>query len=185
MNVCNHDCLNCLHADCIDDDITQQEISDIEDNDKAIRYDEAYDRARLKGNVKVFLYVHSDKKKEAYKRYMQSEKGKARTYRFNHSEKGKGTRKRYLESEKGKAYLKNKVVKARESGKSAEYSKKYYATHRETILEKHKLKRELGLAKKIDYTEYSRKYREAHREEINAKAREKYRLKKLALLTDE
>ena len=66
---------------------------------------------------------------ESFKKYEASDKGKERSMRYRKSEKGK-------ENEKRKR--KKKV----ESGKNAEYCRRYYQKHKEEILRKKREARE-------------------------------------------
>ena len=71
-------------------------------------------------------YFSSEKGKRAIERYHKSEKYKESQRRYNDSEKGIERIKRYLDSEKGKESLKRKSKKKIESGKNAEYCRRYY-----------------------------------------------------------
>ena len=101
--MCNMDCFHCELEDCIMDGVTQEEK-------------EAQDQRDM-GVLTVF-----NPKKEAQKRYRQSEKGKAAQKRYQQSEKGKEVqkeaRKRYRQSEKGKEVQKR--YQQSEKGKKAQ-----------------------------------------------------------------
>lgn len=62
-------------------------------------------------------------------------------HEYIHSERGKAAQKRYSESEKGKARDGRKYRKRIETGKNAEYCRRYYERHREEILRKKREKR--------------------------------------------
>ena len=72
------------------------------------------------------LYFSSEKGKEAIERYHKTEKYKESQRRYNNSEKGLERIKRYMSTEKGKESLKRKNKKKIESGKNAEYCRRYY-----------------------------------------------------------
>lgn len=100
--MCNHDCLNCIYEDCVDDALTQEE---------RMRQDE-YDRESIKERIK--------------EERSGLRKGKLKFYDYNHSEKGKSRAHRYAQSEKGKARDRRKQEKRIASGKNAEYCRAYY-----------------------------------------------------------
>lgn len=113
MKMCNMDCLNCIHPDCINDDLpTEAEIKAQDEYDRDINTDELRMQAIDKGKISQWLYIHSPKGKEAQKRYNQSEKGKA-------------AQKRYSQSEKGKEAQRRQTQKKIASGKNAEYCRRY------------------------------------------------------------
>ena len=80
-------------------------------------------RLRRKRQAK---YANSEKGKDRTKRYEQSAKGTLRRKRYNRSEKGIAAANRYLASDKGKEMLGRKNKKRIESGKNAEYCRRYY-----------------------------------------------------------
>lgn len=118
MNRCNHDCLNCIHSDCISNEMpTEDEIKASEHIDRSINFYEAQDQARLKGNIQIFSYNHSSKGMERMSRYNHSEKCKAKQNEYEQSEKGRIRMQKYNDSEKGKARLQRyyKSEKGREN----------------------------------------------------------------------
>lgn len=58
--------------------------------------------------------------------YQHSQKGKEAEKRYNSSQKGRERQRRYLKTEKGKETEKRKSKKKVESGKNAEYCRIYY-----------------------------------------------------------
>lgn len=92
---CNHDCFHCTYPDCRDDTLSLVERSEQDAFDTSVRKDRLYGRGLVQWN-----YIHSEKGREAQKRYAQSEKGKA-------NERRKRQR---------------KIA----SGKNAEYCRAYY-----------------------------------------------------------
>lgn len=100
--MCNMDCLNCVHPDCINDcNATPNEMKAQDEYDRFIITDELKDQARLKGHLGQWKY--------------------------NHSAKGKAAQKRYAQSEKGKEAERRHHQKQIASGKNAEYCRRYYA----------------------------------------------------------
>ena len=108
MAICNMDCENCVYSDCINEDLTQEERMLQNQQDTEIRKSRKYGRSLV-----VWNYQHSEKGKEAARRYAQSEKGKE-------------NQKRYLQSEKGKAKSRRKTQRDIESGKNAAKCRAYY-----------------------------------------------------------
>lgn len=105
---CYPNCHNCGYEDCINDNLTEKEKNEQDQHDREIIGGRKYGR-----NLVVWNYQHSEKGKEAIKRYNTSEKGKERN-------------KRYLQTEKGKETMKRKRERKIESGKNAEYCRRYY-----------------------------------------------------------
>ena len=98
--MCNMDCLNCVHPDCINDELpTEAEIKAQDEYDRDIVTDELKDKARLKGHLSHWKY--------------------------NHSAKGKAAQKRYAQSDKGKEAQRRQTQKKIASGKNAEYCRRY------------------------------------------------------------
>ena len=145
---CYPDCFNCIYVDCRYDGIEKADIIMQDKFDKELeivdpdilRKREAQIRYRRsekgkdstkkymqseKGKIAIKKYRNSDSHKKAQKEYMKSEKGKRKMERYRKSENGKETLNRYLRSEKGKEMLKRKQIKKIESGKNAEYCRRY------------------------------------------------------------
>lgn len=103
--ICGRNCFDCLYDDCIVDDVSSDEILEI--NERNLKPERArqreYDRRYLnspKGNISRRKYNKSDKKKEADKRYRQSESGRLSTHRYNISEAKKEANRRYYQKKK-------------------------------------------------------------------------------------
>lgn len=109
--VCDMDCLNCKFADCINDckDLLEEEIERQNKLDKEVKYDEGWVEAK---SIPLYVYNHS-------------EKGRARADKYIKSEKGKAAQSRYAKSEKGKERTRKATRKRVESGKNAEYCRRY------------------------------------------------------------
>lgn len=103
--MCNHDCFNCQHTDCINNQLTTKEI--IEQNKRD------YDLIP-KGELMDF------------KRASHEDNVRSNHYRYNHSDKGREARRKYEQSEKGQEVAKKKSNKKIESGKNAERCRRYY-----------------------------------------------------------
>lgn len=115
--MCNMDCFNCIHEDCINTDELYDPIST--ELDKEIR-------GNKKKNLNQSKYFKSEKGKKSLKKYFESDKGKTALKRYAQSEKGKETARRYAKSTKG-----------RESNRTA--CRNYYLRHREEILARKRL----------------------------------------------
>lgn len=89
--MCDRDCFNCIHADCILDGYSYAEK----------RLQDAFDKD-LEPHSPTYVYNHSKGHKEAQARYEKSEKGRDRQQTYNNSEKGKERSKVYNSSERGK-----------------------------------------------------------------------------------
>jgi len=108
------DCLNCVYADCINNDVsdTERKAQDAYDRE-SIKERIPEERSGLrKGKLGQYDYFHTDKGRAALKRYATSTKGRETQRRYLHTEKGKATQKRYADK---------KVA----SGKNAEYCRRY------------------------------------------------------------
>lgn len=117
------DCLNCTYTDCI---YSKLERADIIAQDKFDRELKIVEPEILRLRERQKRYFSSEKGKEAIERYHKTEKYKKSQRRYNNSEKGLERIKRYLSTEKGKESLKRKNKKKIESGKNAEYCRRYY-----------------------------------------------------------
>ena len=100
--MCNHDCFNCKYDDCINNDVT---VDEIKKNEEVAR---SCDRAESRKKQITYQYNQSDKCKAIQAKYDRSEKGKERSKRYEQSEKGKARRKRYENSEKRRARRREK-----------------------------------------------------------------------------
>ena len=87
--MCNRDCFNCIHADCILDGYSYAEK----------RLQDAFDKD-LEPHSQTYMYNHKKGHKEAQARYEKSEKGKDRQQTYNNSEKGKERWRRYYQRKK-------------------------------------------------------------------------------------
>lgn len=105
---CNMQCTACMYKDCIYNGVTDAERKQQDAYDTEVIGGRKYGRGLV-----VWKYEHTDK-------------GKARAKRYEQSDKGKERQKRYAQSEKGKAVAKKKQQKKIESGKNAEYCRRYY-----------------------------------------------------------
>lgn len=140
-------CLKCTLGDCMYNDVERRDEVDADKRDKLANYLNADNRTREridynrtperkegfkrykqsdKGKNSQHKYNQSDKHKEAVKRYNQSDKRKESQLKYNQSDKGKMAKKRYEQSEKGMLVARKKKKKQVESGKNAEYCRKYY-----------------------------------------------------------
>ena len=124
-------CLKCTYADCI---YSELEMADIIAQDKFDKELEIIEPEILRIREKQKRYFSSKKGKEAVKRYHKSEKYKRNQKRYNNSEKGIERTKRYLNTKKGEEMLKRKQKKRIESGKNAEYCRRYYQKIKEKKL---------------------------------------------------
>ena len=132
---CYPDCFNCIYVDCRYDGIEKADIIMQDKFDKELeivepeilRIRERRKRyfSSKKGKEAIERYRKSEKFRENLKRYNNSDKGINRIKEYLRSEKGKETIDRYLKSEKGKEMLKRKQMKKIESGKNAEYCRRY------------------------------------------------------------
>ena len=96
MEVCNEDCFNCPHDDCI----------------KNISSYSLYTESQKR-------YLKSEKGKAVAKRYRQSEKGKSARKRYQRSEKGRETQRRYYQRHREEILRKRKEARECESRKEA------------------------------------------------------------------
>lgn len=103
---CYPDCLHCPYPDCCYDEL---EYYDIVEQDKFDKELEVVEPEVLRMRKSQQKYFKSDKGKQALKRYAQSEKGKEA--------------------------FKRKNKKNIESGKNAEYCRRYYQRKKARILE--------------------------------------------------
>lgn len=133
---CYPDCLNCHYDDCYYDIVEYKDILEQNRFDKELeaidpevllrrKIQRKYQKSE-KGKIVQERYRKSQKGKLSQKRYLASEKGKLTRERYRKSEKGKETKKKYEQSEKGKEKNKRRTKKKIESGKNAEYCRKYY-----------------------------------------------------------
>ena len=86
--MCNHDCFNCTHNDCICDELTLEDFEESNQRDK---------------------FINQSKPSKDYKRvkkYYESEKGKLYLKNYRQTEKYKNYQKTYNQTEKRKAYKK-------------------------------------------------------------------------------
>lgn len=91
------DCFNCSYSDCRYDLLEREEIFQQDNFDKSLDVVEPEIMARRK-----------------------------RQRKYNHSEKGKARQEKYAQSEKGKENEKRKRQGKIDSGKNAEYCRRYY-----------------------------------------------------------
>lgn len=112
--MCRHDCLNCHYSDCIDDNLTDKEISEIESRNHQLEVDM---------KLSEWMGVSGEKARHMRYRYRNEEeyKIKCRKASKKWSEKNKEKRHQYDTSEKRKAYF-----------------KEYYRKNKDKILEKRK-----------------------------------------------
>ena len=105
MGVCNHDCLNCIHDDCINDALTHADfmaereidlLSGAVDPPKASRKLRAYKKQyRLDNKEKEDKYQreyyqeHAEKKKAATRKWYQANKERAAVYGREYREKNR------------------------------------------------------------------------------------------------
>lgn len=127
---CYPNCFECSYSDCRYNGLEYSEIKLQDEFDKSLELVEPEITLRRKRQSK---YSKSDKGKERLRKYARSDKGKLVAKRYMQSEKGKALQKRYLESEKGKAMQKRKAEKRIESGKNAEYCRRYYLRKKEKM----------------------------------------------------
>lgn len=118
---CNMDCLRCTKPDCDFDGITPEERKAQDEYDSEVRLGRKYGKG-----IAVWRYNHTEKGKAAAGRYERSDKGRERQKRYEQTEKGRQRQKRYEQSELGKASNKRKQQKRIDSGKNAEYCRRYY-----------------------------------------------------------
>lgn len=111
MMQCNHDCLNCIYDDCINDDAPTAS----EDVD------------RFNGNKRLV---------KSAKSYKTSEKERARAlaYYYAHRSTRKAQMAKYGQTEKRKSI--NKAYYQANKEYCSEYNRQYYLQHREEILKK-------------------------------------------------
>lgn len=114
MRVCNHDCLNCIHDDCINDALTHADylaeremdlLSGAVDPPKASGKLRAYKKqCRLENKEKETEYQrryyqeHAEKKKAATRAWYQENKERAATYGREYREKKKEYYKAYKQA---------------------------------------------------------------------------------------
>ena len=120
---CYPNCFECNYSDCRYNGIERTEIIAQDKFDRELMVVDPEVRLRRKRQAK---YANSEKGKDRTKRYEQSAKGTLRRKRYNRSEKGIAAANRYLASEKGEEMLERKSKKRIESGKNAEYCRRYY-----------------------------------------------------------
>lgn len=91
MNVkCNFDCFNCPYEDCLND-------SNLID-DASLKIESYAEELKARENGKydkMYLYNHSEKGRERFRKYNNSDKGRKTHNRYNHSENGIAARSRY------------------------------------------------------------------------------------------
>ena len=116
-------CLKCTYADCV---YSKLEMTDVIAQDKFDKELEIVEPEILRLRERQKRYFSSEKGKKTIERYHKTEKYKESQRRYNDSEKGVERIKRYLNTEKGKECLKRKNKKRIESGKNAEYCRRYY-----------------------------------------------------------
>jgi hypothetical protein len=136
LKCCYPECGNCPFADCIKDDVSYEEMVIQDKFDRQITMEntivepEVLKRRERQGKQwfkeAQKRYRQSEKGKLTQKKYNQSEKCKLSQKKYAQSEKGKLAQKRYNQSEKGKATMARKQKKKCESGKNAEYCRRYY-----------------------------------------------------------
>lgn len=121
--ICDMNCLNCVYQDCINDtEPTEAEMQAQDELDIIVKRG----RAKEKGQLAQWNYNHSQAGKESQRRYAKSEKGKEAQRRYLMSDKGRQAQKRYIQSDKGIEAEKRRTQKRIESGKNAEYCRRYY-----------------------------------------------------------
>lgn len=114
MRACNHDCLNCIHDDCINDALTHADylaeremdlLSGAVDPPKASGKLRAYKKQyRLENKEKETEYQrryyqeHAEKKKAATRAWYQENKERAATYGREYREKKKEYYKAYKQA---------------------------------------------------------------------------------------
>ena len=116
-------CLKCTYADCV---YSKLEMTDVIAQDKFDKELEIVEPEILRLRERQKRYFASEKGKKTIERYHKTEKYKESQRRYNDSEKGVERIKRYMNTEKGKECLKRKSKKRIESGKNAEYCRRYY-----------------------------------------------------------
>lgn len=128
------DCLNCPLSDCEYNELESEDYAESRERDlEAMFFKNPNYKKRKESQRK---YIKSDKGKAAQKRYSQSDKGKQAQARYAKTDKFKEAQKRYLQSDKGKEKAKRHTQKQIESGKNAEYCKRYYENHKEELKQK-------------------------------------------------
>ena len=116
-------CHLCIYKDCRYNGLEYHEIVAQDKFDKEMEIVEPEVQKRRISNSK---YSASEKGKASQRKYRQSEKGKVTQNKYNNSEKGKASRKRYSQTDKGKQNEKRKQTRKIESGRNAEYCRRYY-----------------------------------------------------------
>ena len=102
--ICDRNCDCCVYADCINDEITPEDIRRQDALDQRIILDEK--RRNLDGRSLInFKYNHSEKGMERMKRYANSEKGKERNKRYEQTEKARERFRRYYQRKKQRKLL--------------------------------------------------------------------------------
>lgn len=120
---CYPNCYECPYDDCGYEGVSKEEVKAQNEFDKGLEAVEPFVISRRKRQNR---YNKSEKGVERKKRYEQKEKAKERQKKYNSSEKGKERATRYAKSEKGKETKKRKAQKIIDSGKNAEYCRRYY-----------------------------------------------------------
>lgn len=182
LKCCYPNCFECPYVDCRYDGL---EYSETLQQDRFDRELEIVEPEVLKRRKYQSVYFRTEKgkqaRREAQKRYSQSEKGKERQKRYQQTERFKDAQKRYLQSDKGKECERRKTQKKIKSGKNAEHCRRYREEHKEELREKAKQRYASGVKPtKEKNAEYCKRYYEKHKEELRRKARERYRLKREA-----
>lgn len=116
-------CLKCTYADCV---YSKLEMADVIAQDKFDKELEVVEPEVLRARKRQRRYSSSEKGRQTIERYHKTERYKESQSRYNNSEKGVERMKRYLNTEKGKEMQKRKQRRKIESGKNAEYCRRYY-----------------------------------------------------------
>jgi hypothetical protein len=176
--LCNFKCLQCVYADCINEDspMTLEERYFINDEEADLKSEMG---EQIIPELGMKRYIHNRPDKHAYIKARNAE----------YEQKRKGRPDRVLQ--KKKQYLRHREAKI-------EYQKAYYSKYKDEILAKHKSlyeenKDEINAKRRERYKEKhppkvkqtieerrakQKIYREKNREEINRKKREAYYRKK-------
>lgn len=133
IKCCHPNCFRCVYTDCRYDKL---EHSDIEAQDKFDKDLEAVSSEVANRRIRQAKYFRSEKGRMAQKKYSQTKKRKIAQKRYSQTEKRRESQNRYLDSDKGKEMQKRKSQKKIDSGKNAEYCRKYYQKHKEELREK-------------------------------------------------
>ena len=122
---CHPNCQECPYVDCRWDGYDGYEQTISNRIDQVARQQEANYNRNHRTEI-MRRYQRTEKGREAEQRYKCTEKYRQKEQRYNSSPAGKERQNRYKKSKKGQEVARRKAKRKIDTGKNAEYCRRYY-----------------------------------------------------------